>query len=527
VSEPGVTVAGEPAGDAATESVDAAARPQLATATVTGLRWISIARTIVELMLMGSLVALARLIPPAAFGPYAVAAIVQALAIGIQEQGVGSALVQRRTVTRAHLQVGQAMSLLSGLVLAAICYLAGPTLVKPVFGTPTESLIELSAPLFVVYSLGITSTARLRRRLAFRSLAVIDVLNSFVRVSVSIALAVSGLGAKSMVIGALVAGFLASMAAWSCAPPPLPILHRRELRELLGYGLAASLASICWVCFANCDYVIVGARVGTLQAGLYFRAYNLAVEYQKKISSVMVSVAFPVLARTAGPGELDQLRRRMVRLLTLVLFPLLAVLAIVAPVLIPWLLGSDWSPAVVPTQILTAGGAVTLVMDTTGVVLMARGRSRAMLGFGLGHFVVYATAVWFVCRQGIWAVATAAAVVHTVFLFVSYATMLHGSEERVLPRLWGDIAPATVACAALAAVAVPATLALSGAHAPALLELPAVGAAAAATYLLVLRFAFRPAFAELCSGLGRIVPVGHLGRLWGRRPSLAAVRPLG
>ena len=78
----------------------ATSREALVDAGVHGLRWISTGRTIVELMMMGSLVVLARLIPPAAFGPYAVAVIVQELAIGIQGQGVGGALVQRSTAGR-------------------------------------------------------------------------------------------------------------------------------------------------------------------------------------------------------------------------------------------------------------------------------------------------------------------------------------------------------------------------------------------------------------------------------------------
>jgi PST family polysaccharide transporter len=313
-----------------------------------------------------------------------------------------------------------------------------------------------------------------------------------------------------MVIGALVAGLAASLAACVAARPPLPILRRAPARDLLTYGTAASLASICWVCFANCDYVILGARVGTLSAGLYFRAYNLAVEYQKKVSSVMVTVAFPVLARTAAREELDQLQRRMVGLLTLVLFPGLTLLAVIAPVLIPWLLGHAWAPAVVPTQILALGGATTLVIDTTGVVLMASGRSRAMLTFGMGHFVAYAAAVWFVAPRGVAAVAVAAAVVHSLFLLVSYALMLRGSGQRPWARLWSDISPATVSSAALAAIAVPLQMMLTAAHVPALPAMAGVTAGAVATYISALRLWFPSGWHRLVSGLGRVLPASRL-----------------
>jgi O-antigen/teichoic acid export membrane protein len=487
-------------------------REALRAATLSGLRWVTVARMVVELMLMASMVLLARIIPPAAFGPYAVAVVVQELAIGIQEQGIGSALVQRVTVRRDHLQAGQALGILSGVMLAVLIYIVARVAVKPLFGAPTASLIALSSPLFIIYALGIVPAATLRRELAFRRLSLIDLLNSGVRIAISVGLALGGLGAKSLVYGSIAAGAATSFALWASAPPPVPLLRRRAVRDILGYGTSASLASISWTGFRNCDYVIIGARLGTLQAGLYFRAYNLAVEYQKKISAVMSTVAFPVLARIGTPDELEQLRGQMVRLLAVVLFPLLTIMSIVAPVLIPWLLGHAWAPAVVPTQILAMGGAVTLMMDTAGVVLMASGRSRAMLGFGVGHFLAYATVVWFVSPYGISAVAIGAAVVHTAFLFVSYTVMLWGSPDRPVRMILSEATPAVVSSLAMAAVAVPESIALSAVHTPAFAQLVLVGIPATAAYLLTLRLVFPSAWQEMCGNLGRILRLDRLPR---------------
>ena len=193
----------------------------------------------------------------------------------------------------------------------------------------------------------------------------------------------------------------------------------------------------------------------------------------------------------------------MVRVLTAVLFPLLAMLAITAPVLVPWLLGADWAPTVVPTQILALGGASTLVIDSTGVVLMASGRSRAMLGFGVAHFAAYAVVVWFVAPFGIEWVAVVAAGVHTVFLFVSYAMMLQGSLRESPPHVWRDVAPALVSSLAMAAVAVPASLLLSAAHAPAFGQLVVVTIAAAPAYLVALRLVFPSTWRDLMTMITR------------------------
>ena len=92
----------------------------------------------------------------------------------------------------------------------------------------------------------------------------------------------------------------------------------------------------------------------------------------------------------------------MVRMETLVLFPALTLLAIVAPVLIPWFFGDQWTSAIVPAQILAIGGAATLVIDTVGAGLMATGRGRALLGYGWGHFAAYAAAVVIASRSASW-----------------------------------------------------------------------------------------------------------------------------
>ena len=494
-------------------------------AAIHGLRWSSIASISTELILAGSMIVLARLVSPSQFGPYAVAVVAQQLVIAIPAQGVGSALVQRPIATRGHLQAGHALALLTGLALAGLTLLVASTIADPIFGARTAELVRLSAPLSIVAAAGIVPTAILQRRLAFRRLSMINITSTLVQVAASIVLAAAGFGGASLVFGAVACSLTASVAAWISAPPPAPRLRRGPARELLSFGMPASLASVSWVCFGNCDYAIVGARLGTLQAGFYFRAYTLGVVYQKKLSDVMNAVAFPVLARATGAAA-SVLRARMVQLLSVVLFPLLVMLALVAPELLPWLLGARWAPVIEPTQILVVGGAATLVADTAGVAMMAAGRATSLLVFGVAHFAIYAAAVVIVAPYGLAAVAGAAAVVHTAFLLVAYAFMLRGTAERPLPTLWADISPAVVSALGLLAVATPTSIALSAAHVPVVLYLAAVGLTGGAGYLSMLRIFFPQTLNALISFSRSILPLEPvLARLRGRpavigKPSL-------
>jgi PST family polysaccharide transporter len=503
-------------------AADEHAANELRDAAAHGVRWSAIARPTVEILQLGSIVVLARLIVPAEFGRYAIALIAQEVAYLMVAGGLSSALVQRKTIDREHQQTGMALGLLAGLTLAVITLIAASVIVAPIFGERTAFFVRLMAPLCLVSALSTVPTATLRRNMAFRRLSEIEVLSTLARVVVCIGLALAGLSGEALVLGVLAGSLATGIIAWVSAPPPAPRLYRKAARELLGYGLPVSLASVSWIGFSNVDYAIIGARLGALQTGFYFRAYTLSVEYQSKISVVMSQVGFPVLARTRSAAELSQLYRQMVRTLTILLFPLLVLLTITAPVLVPFLFGARWTSAVVPVQILALGGASTLVVDAVGTVFMATGRARALLGFGIAHFLIYGLTVLIVVHYGIVAVAIDAAVVHTLFLLVAYVMMLNESQERALPRLLSDIAPATLSCVGLVTVALPVSIGLSAIDTPAFLWLAAVGLVAIPPYLLTLRLGFPESWRSQRSIFERIVPAGKgLGRV---RRRLAAVR---
>lgn len=506
-----------PTTEATEESAARAVRSNedLAQAAAGGLRWIAYARLAIEVVLFAAMVVLARLIPPAAFGIFAVVVIVQELAVTMPMEGVGGALVQRREVRREHLQAGLALSIGIGLALTAMTLLAAALIVGPLLGQRTQLLTMATTPYFLLGAVYALPLSVLRRRLDFRRISILEVTQNAIRAVATLALALAGLDAPALVFGSMIGMSFVLGLALAFAPVPPPRWRAGAVRDLLPYGGPAALATVAWTGFRNGDYAVIGSVLGPAQAGFYWRAYQLAVEYQSKVAVAMVQIAFPVLARTAGMKEMLALRQRMVRLQTVVLFPLLAMLLLLAPVAVPWLFGRDWEPAVEPTQVLVLGGAATLVINACGSALMASGRARALLGYGVAHFVVYVGAVLAVAHLGIAAVAIAGSLVHGIFLAVAYVLLLRGYLASPLRVLWQDLAPATTACAALAALAVPANLALATAGAPALAHMAGVGLAGAVGYLVALRLGFPASAHDLRAAIERIVPV---------RPTLGRVR---
>jgi PST family polysaccharide transporter len=479
---------------------------ELREAAAHGVRWSAIVRPAIEVLQLASIVVLARMIAPAEFGRFAVALIAQEVAFQVVAGGLGAALVQRKNLTRAHEQAGMALGLVIGAGLGLLVLLLASVLVDPVFGERTAGFVRIMAPLCLVSAFSVVPMATLRRRMAFRRLSTIEFNSTLTRVGVSVALAVAGLNGEALVLGVIAGSLATAVFGWVSAPGPPPRFHRKESRELLGYSLPFSLATVSWVGFSNVDYAIIGARLGAVQTGLYYRAYTLAVEYQSKVSMVMTQVGFPVLARANDQAELSELHHKMVRMLTIIIFPLLALLAVGAPVLVPLCFGPHWNGAIVPVQILAIGGASVVAIDAAGTVLMATGRTKALLGYGVAHFLSYGLAVFVAAGHGIVAVAVAGSVTHTAFLAVAYFLIIRDASEAPMRRLVSDLAPATVASLALVAVAVPLGVGLTAIGLPPIPWLVALGLGAIVPYLLTLRLLFPSTWQDQRHAFARIIP---------------------
>lgn len=455
--------------------------------------------------LMGVAV-LARLVAPAEFGRYAIALIVLLLA-AVPTWGVTYTIVQRDQFDRDHLKTGQTLSIILGLAVCAFCFAASYTIVPTVFGERTAVLVRLMTPACFINSVNTVQYAILSRRLDFRRLSLLDMTISVMSTAVAIPLAVMGMNGAAIVLGVDAASLVGFILICCWVLPPIPNFRLRAARDFARLGMPAASNAASLVCFENCDYVIVGARVSALQAGYYFRAYALGVVYQTKISQVLTTVGVPVLSRVRSEDEAHRLRRRIIQTITLILFPLLTALAIVAPKFVTWFYGPAWRASIVPVQILTIGGAAMLVAQAVTVSMLASGRPRAVMLWGWGHFFAYAGAVFAVARLGLPAVAIAAVVVHMTFLSIAYVQLYRGSVRQAFKSMAKDNLPAAASSVCLAAVALPVSMLVSTLGIPIVPYLLIVALAGGTGYFLSLRLWFSTELRDLGLFMGRLMPV--------------------
>jgi lipopolysaccharide exporter len=263
--------------------------------------------------------------------------------------------------------------------------------------------------------------------------------------------------------------------------------------------------------FSNVDYAIIAARLSAAQTGIYWRAFNLGVVYQQKISGVMMQVAFPVYSRTESREQLRGLHARATRVHAAVIFPLLALLIVLAPVLIPFVFGEPWEPAVVPAQILAVAGMVAAILTGYPQIMLAVGRPKALLRFNVGMLAVYAGAITLAAPHGLVAVSITAGGAYLAILVGVYRFLLAPNLDMGLGSLVEQLGPAAGASLALGGVALAVREALAAASAPPWLVLAVAGSVGLAAYAVALRALFRATWDDLRMMIDRVLP--KLGKL--------------
>jgi O-antigen/teichoic acid export membrane protein len=474
--------------------------PDLSAAATRGVRWVGAARLVAEITTFGSIIILARIVPPASFGRAMVALIVFQLAQGPGTQGIAAPIVRRKHISIAHVRAALTFSLIIGLLGTGVALLFAATLATLIFDHETAVLIAVIAPSFLFVSLYGVPQGLLQRRLDFRALSLLDAGSNALGSLASIAMAVDGLKGLAIVLGQLVVPILALTGSLLLAGIrlPRPGWDRTASREISSLGIPATLSGLIGFATNNVDYALVGARLGPVRLGYYSRAFRVGAEYQTKVSAIMTTLALPLFARTKDRAELVRVRGRMLRVHALILFPLLFLLMTLAPVLVPLMFGPRWDASIAPTQILAGSGLATVVLTGTSPLMLALGRADALIKWAMVNFALFAGAVFIAVPHGIVAVAAAGTAVQFTMVMLAQVFLIQpiagiSAKETFV----ADLIPTVLACLPLVALSVLARIVLEHSSVGAFCTLVGASAAGLAGFAITLRLAFQSAYVEL------------------------------
>ena len=382
-----------------------------------------VAEGFTNVLRIGSMVVLARLLAPEDFGLIAMVTALTVFAERFKDLGLDIATVQHKQITYEQVSTLFWINLCVGAFLMLVVAASSP-LISWFYGEPRLVWIALALSIsFLFGGLTIQHQALLRRQMRFVRLAWIQVSSVAFGAAVGIWCAWQGLEYWALVwkeVATSISSVLGTclVCRWW---PGLPA-RRAGIGSMVRVGRDVTGYNIVYFFSRSIDQILIGRFWGPSPLGLYRQAYQLMSMPMSQLVSPLSSVAVPGMSTLQSePERYRQYYKRMVSILAFVSMPLAVYLGIFSDSIVRLVLGEKWIQSAIIFKVLALTAFIQPVVITSGIVMVACGKTKRYFWWG----VMNALCVIAACGVGVlWGPIGVAA---------AYAIVSYGI---VVPSLW-------------------------------------------------------------------------------------------
>lgn len=331
-----------------------------------------------------SLVILSRLLTPQDFGVIAMAAPVFGFLLVLQDLGLTQATVQTPAIQHGQLSYLFWINALFSVALAAVLVAVSPLVARFYGDARLGPLVAATALQVIVVGFGAQHMALASRRMAFRALAIIDVLSALANLVVSSVIAAITHSYWALLAGTLAGSVVSTVCYWIVSSwlPGRPTLAQSG--RLLSFGAGVSGYNLLNFLARNLDNVLIGKVWGEVAIGYYDRAYKLLLFPLNQITNPLAKVMIPALSRLNDePDAYYRLFERAITLVMLAILPGVAFGIATAQELIPLALGGQWAGSATIFQALGLAGLLQTINNPAGWLFISQGRALDYFRWGL------------------------------------------------------------------------------------------------------------------------------------------------
>lgn len=396
---------------------------------VNGAKWTTVSTIVTTVLQFSQLAILARLLTPEIFGLMAIVLLVNGFALAFADMGISNAIIHRQDITKSQLSSLYWINIMSGIFVYLVLIISVPGFIW-FFNEPLlKDLIPLMALVFLLIPWGQQYQILLQKKLAFKTIAIIETFRVVCGVIITITLAVYEFGVYSLIFGQLTSITIRTlcfiyigMKNWK----PSLYFNIKELKGFLSFGFYQMAERSINFFSQRLDQLLIGTLAGIYALGLYNLAFNLIMQPILKINPIITRIAFPMFAKIQNDNA--RLKRgyfTVLKILTLINAPLLVGVAVTAPLLIPSVFGEKWSDAIILVQILSFVALLRSTGNPVGSLLLAKGRADLGFKWNLGILIAQVPSIYIgFILNGVTGIATAILIMQTILIFLNYSVLV-------------------------------------------------------------------------------------------------------
>jgi len=244
-------------------------------------------------------------------------------------------------------------------ILATVTFLS-IAVWKYIFGRGFESPLHLQAvyimlAYFVLLTLSQTMIATFRARKEIAKAQIPLLLYNFIRILTTVLVAFYGFGAIALVYTYLIGEifqFVFAFFLFRKYPIEKPSLG--NFRDYSKFAVPMAIATSCAIIMTNIDKIIIQLFWSAQQLGEYFAVYNLS-RYIILFANSVGLLLFPTISEYHSKNNIKMIKELVLkseRYLSMVIFPIVTIMVILAEPIIHILLSDKYMPALHILQVL-------------------------------------------------------------------------------------------------------------------------------------------------------------------------------
>lgn len=349
--------------------------------TINGVIWNSISNFSVKGIDFVVGIILARLLTPSEFGLIGTITIFLVLSEVFINSGFNQALIRKQDCTQKDYSTAFFFNLSVAILLFFLLLITAQP-ISSFFKEPQlKLLIQVLGIGLIISSLTLVQQSILVKRIDFKLQTKINFLASILSGILGIYLAFAGFGVWSLVARSLSNRGFISLFLWIWNRwRPDWIFNKESFQNLFGFGSKLLLSGLLGTLLNNLNYLIIAKYFSAQELGYFTRAEMFKKLPSENVSSIITTVAYPVLAKVQNDNILlKRYFRKMFTNTFFIIIILMVGLAAISESLILVLIGDKWLPSVVLLQLLCFTGIMYPLNSMNINILNVVGRSDLYL----------------------------------------------------------------------------------------------------------------------------------------------------
>jgi O-antigen/teichoic acid export membrane protein len=369
---------------------------------------------------------LARLLFPDQYGLVGMLAIFLALFEMLTDSGFGIAIIQKKTPSEDDYSTVFWFNFVFSLLLYVILFLLAPTIAAFYHEKKLVSILRVLGIVSVINSFGSIQGKYLNKNLKYMSLSKVYMVSFIIGSIVAVVFAYLGFGVWSLVIKSLATALLLNFGWWIVSTwKPKFKFSFSSLKQLFGFGSKMLGINIIEVLFNNLYSIIIGKFFNAQSLGFFTRAKQFCDLPDRTFRSSTISTLFNGLSHVQDDDEkLLRIYKKVLSLLSFVLFPLYAVLGVIAYPMIKILLTEKWLFSVGYLQILCIMAITYPFESVNGNLLYVKGKSNYLFIITVIRRIIFIVIIVTLVKYGVaalvWGLVLDAFII--TFLYIIFAT---------------------------------------------------------------------------------------------------------